>query len=267
MRPDQPGRAAPATRVLILGGTAEARELAAGCATEAGLEAVSSLAGVTTSPRLPVGRVRTGGFGGAAMLAEHLRQERIAAVVDATHPFAGTITASAVAAARAAGVPLLVVRRPGWVEQPGDRWHRVPTLAAAAEQVPDLGERVFLTTGRRSLGVFAGLDGCWFLSRSVEPPTGPAPSADAPGLPRRLTVLLDRGPFTVDTEVDLLTEHRIDVLVTKDSGGSAAKLLAARHRGIPVVMVDRPPLPPGATTVPTVGEALAWLARVPRSPA
>jgi precorrin-6A/cobalt-precorrin-6A reductase len=200
---------------------------------------------------VPAGRTRIGGFGGPAGLAAYLGAERIRAVVDATHPFAATISASAVVAAEAVGVPLLALRRPGWSSQPGDDWRRTPSLAAAAALLPELGERVFLTTGRQAIAAFAGLDECWFLARSVAAPEPPTPL--------RLTVLLDRGPFRIDAERALLAAHRIDVLVSKDSGGSDAKLVAARERGIPVVLVDRPPLPPGAESVPTVAAALAWL--------
>jgi len=215
--------------VLILGGTGEARRLAAALPGRV----ISSLAGRVKDPRLPPGEVRVGGFGGVDGLAEWLRANHITAVVDATHPFAERITANAVAATAEVGVPLLVLRRPGWTEQPGDDWRWRDTIADAVD-LP--GERVFLTTGRQDLGVFSHLDH-WFLARMVEPPEPP--------LPQRIHVLLDRGPFTVDGELALLREHAIDVLVTKDSGGgmTAAKLVAARHLGLPVVIVRRPPLP------------------------
>jgi len=239
--------AVTAGRVLILGGTTEARELAAALPPAS---VISSLAGRTSSPLALNGEVRIGGFGGIEGLVAYLRDERIGAMVDATHTFAATMTAHAVAAASATGVPLLVLRRPGWTERPGDRWHRVPSMAAAAERLPGLGSRVFLTTGRQEIAAFAPIDECWFLARSVEPPSPP--------MPRRLEVLLDRGPFTLDGESRLLREHRIDVLVSKDSGGTAPKLAAARELGLPVVLIDRPPAPP-APTVPTVAEAVRWL--------
>jgi precorrin-6A/cobalt-precorrin-6A reductase len=238
----------PPLRVLVLGGTAEARELAGALPT---MTVISSLAGRTTDPRLPAGEVRIGGFGGADGLAAYLREQRIDALVDATHPFAARISAHASAAAEATGVPFLVLRRPGWSAGAGDDWHRVPDLAAAATVLPRLGHRVFLTTGRQGIAAFAGLDECWFLARSVEPP--------APPTPARLAVLLDRGPFTLDGERRLLREHRIDVLVSKDSGGPAAKLTAAREHGIPVLLIDRPTAPPAAATAATVNEAAAWL--------
>jgi len=242
------------TRVLVLGGTAEGRAVAEGCAGLAGIEAVSSLAGRTTAPLLPPGPVRIGGFGGVPGLVDFLRSERIAAIVDATHPFAARMTANAVAAAAVAGVPLLVLRRPGWTEAPGDDWHRVASIGAAAALVPKLGERVLLTTGRQTIAAFAEVDACWFLARSVEPP--------APPVPARLEVLLDRGPFTLEGERSLLAARQIDVLVTKDSGGPAPKLAAAREVGIAVVLVDRPPVPAAARTVADVPGALEWLRRV-----
>lgn len=237
-------------RVLILGGTAEARELAARL-HDAGRPVVSSLAGRVARPRLPVGEVRVGGFGGPDALAAWLREHGVTAVVDATHPFAERISASAARAAPAAAVPLVRLERPRWTAQPGDDWRRVASLEEAAAAID--GARVFLTTGRQGLPAFAHLDAPWFLVRCVDPPMPPLP-------PRHL-LLLDRGPYSLEGERALLTQHGIDVLVTKDSGGehTAPKLRAARERGIPVIVVDRPPRP-GVTTVPTVEEALQWLA-------
>ena len=235
--------------VLILGGTGEARRLAG--ALLPALRVVTSLAGRVARPALPPGEVRVGGFGGAEGLAAHLRAAGVDLLVDATHPFAAGISANAAAAARLTGVPLVVLRRPGWTAVPGDVWHRVAGLPAAAELVAGLGERVFLTTGRQGLAAFAHLEASWFLVRSVDPPDPPAPP--------RMEALLDRGPFTVDGELGLLRRYRIDVLVTKDSGGpmTAAKLTAARALGVPVVMVDRPPPIPGIPAAATVEDATA----------
>ncbi|MFJ8042088.1 cobalt-precorrin-6A reductase [Kitasatospora sp. NPDC096147] len=239
--------------ILILGGTTEARELAAALAADPALRVTSSLAGRVAQPRLPAGEVRIGGFGGPAGLAAWLRAEHVDAVIDATHPFAGVISRNAAEATAEVHTPLLALRRPGWVPGPGDRWHPVGSLAEAAELLPSLGHRVFLTTGRQGLGAFAGSP-LHFLSRSVDAPEPPLPAA--------LEVLLDRGPFTLDGERRVLREHRIDVLVTKDSGGAATapKLTAARELSLPVVIVGRPVPPPGVPTVPDVPSALAWLA-------
>jgi precorrin-6A/cobalt-precorrin-6A reductase len=241
--------------ILILGGTAEARHLAAALDPLPDVSVVSSLAGRTSAPLLPPGRVRIGGFGGPAGLSVFLRAERISAVIDATHPFAAVISANAVTAAAGAGVPLLVLRRPGWTAREGDDWRRVPTVADAATALPGIGRRALLTTGRQTLAAFAALDEVWFLVRAVEPP--------APPFPARMTVILDRGPFTRDGERALIEAHAVDVVVTKDSGSpsTAAKLDAARDLGLPVLMVDRPPVPPGAEAVPTVPDAVAWVAR------
>ena len=243
----------PLPHVLVLGGTGEARRLAGELAREPGVVVTSALAGRVTEPLLPPGRARIGGFGGVEGLAAWLREQRVAAVVDATHPFAARISASAAQAAAETGVPLLALRRPGWTAADGDRWHPAGSLAEAAALLPGLGSRVFLTTGRLGLAAFAALSELFFLVRSVEPPEPP--------LPRHSTVLLDRGPFTLDGERALLREHRIDVLVTKDSGGAAtaAKLTAAREAGLPVVVVRRPPAPPGVETVPDVAAAVRWL--------
>ncbi|GHB31951.1 precorrin-6A reductase [Streptomyces viridiviolaceus] len=239
--------------VLILGGTAEARRLAAALAARPGVRVTTSLAGRVTRPGPLEGDVRTGGFGGAEGLAAWLREHRVDALVDATHPFAGRITANAARAAAATGVPAVVLRRPGWRPAPGDRWHPVASLSAAAGLLPGLGRRAFLTTGRLGLAAFAHLTELHFVVRSVEAPEPP--------LPPDTRVLLARGPFTVPDETALLREHRIDVLVTKDSGGEAtsAKLTAARELALPVVVVRRPPLPPGVSTVPDVPGVLQRL--------
>ncbi|MCU1643945.1 MAG: Precorrin-6A reductase [Nocardia sp.] len=201
---------------------------------------------------LPIGAVRVGGFGGAEGLRKWLGDNGIDVVIDATHPFAGGITANAAQAAAAAGLPVLHVRRPGWSEQAGDRWIGVPNLAAAAETVAGLGERVFLTIGRQGVAAFAGSQQ-WFLIRAIDPPE------DA--VPARHELLLARGPFSVADETALLTDRRIDVLVTKDSGGALteAKLAAARALALPVVMIERPPLPAGAVQVETIAAAWDWL--------
>ncbi|MFF3263263.1 cobalt-precorrin-6A reductase [Streptomyces sp. NPDC002932] len=240
--------------VLVLGGTTEARRLAELLvALPEGARVTSSLAGRVASPRLPPGEVRVGGFGGADGLAAWLRTHQVDALIDATHPFAGTISFNAAAAASAAHVPLLALRRPGWVPGRGDDWHPVGSLEEAARTLPALGRRVFLTTGRMGLAAFAGLDGLWFLMRSVDAPEPPYPA--------RMEVLLERGPFSLDGERELIRRHRIDVLVTKDSGGAATapKLAAAREAGIPVVVVRRPPVPEGVAVAGTPERALDWL--------
>jgi len=238
-------------RVLILGGTGEARALAAELAARPGVEVTSSLAGRVRDPALPAGAVRIGGFGGVAGLAAYLAAQGIDRLVDATHPFAATISAHAASAADATGVPLVVLRRPGWSVQPGDRWTRVPDIVAAAARAAALPSGcIFLTTGRRDLAAFAADEGHAYLVRTVEPPDGATPP--------RMTLLLGRGPYPLDGEAGLMREHGVTALVTKDSGGvlTSAKLAAARDRGIGVIMVDRPPLPAGVTAVPTVDAVL-----------
>ncbi|UGT44267.1 cobalt-precorrin-6A reductase [Nocardia yamanashiensis] len=235
-----------------MGGTREARELADIVSGERGFEIVSSLAGRVREPVLPVGEVRVGGFGGVDGLREWLSGNGVEAVVDATHPFAGGITANAAAAAGSLGLPVLHLRRPAWRQQDGDHWVRVPDLAGAAKALTGMGDRVFLTIGRQGVAAFAESD-AWFLIRAIDPPDGT--------LPARHEILLARGPFTLADETALLTDRRIDVMVTKDSGGALteAKLEAARALALPVVVIDRPALPVGALSVETVAAAWDWL--------
>lgn len=251
--PAEPG---PVRHVLVLGGTTEARRLAE--ALEAApYRVTTSLAGRVGAPVLPPGETRIGGFGGPDGLAAWIRAHGISHLVDATHPFAERMSFNAARAAALSGIPLLALRRPGWAAGPGDDWHFTDSLAGAAALLPGLGERVFLTTGRMGLHHFAHLTEPWFLVRSVDAPGPPAPP--------RLEVLLARGPFTLDDERQLLARHRIDVLVTKDSGGcaTAPKLTAAREAGIPVVVVRRPPVPAGVAEAASVEAPRDWLATHP----
>jgi precorrin-6A/cobalt-precorrin-6A reductase len=236
-------------RLLLLGGTAEARALAARLHPD--VDVISSLAGRVPDPALPVGEVRIGGFGGVEGMAKWLRDEHIDAVVDATHPFAATITANAALACRQLGLPGVVLARPPW---PPGRATIVGSDVEAAGVVAGTGySRIFLTTGRSGTTAFVDVD-AWFLIRAV---TAPDPDT----LPARHELLLSRGPYRYEDEVRLMSEHRIDALVTKNSGGdmTRAKLEAADELGVIVVMVDRPALPAGVPTVSTVEDAANWV--------
>ena len=237
-------------RVLLLGGTAEARALAK--TLHPRVDIVSSLAGRVPDPALPVGPVRIGGFGGVDGLRRWLRDEHIGGVVDATHPFAATMTAHAAEACAALRLPHLVLARPAWA--PGNAIVVESDTEAAKAVAKQQYSRVFLTTGRSSVQAFADSD-AWFLIRAVTAP-------DAASLPRHHQLLLSRGPYRYDGELSLLAEHRIEALVTKNSGGdmTRAKLDAAAALDIPVVMVARPRLPAGVTVVGTVEDAAEWVA-------
>ena len=236
--------------VLVLGGTGEARALAARL-VELGVDVVSSLAGRVSAPALPVGRVRVGGFGGGAGLATFLVERRVVAVVDATHPFAATISANAAAACARTRTPLVRLARPGWSDHPdAGRWTWVDDVAGAL-RVP--GARPFLTTGRQSLADFLPWADRAVLARVVDPPDLDLPPA--------WRLLRSRGPYDLAGERALLRDHRADLLVTKDSGGAltAAKLDAARDLGVGVVVVRRPPGAPADAVVRDVAAAVARL--------
>jgi precorrin-6A/cobalt-precorrin-6A reductase len=242
--------------ILILGGTSEGYALAEALAARDGLRVISSLAGRTAAPRRPAGELRIGGFGGIAGLSTYLARERVAAVIDATHPFAATMGGHAAEACAHADIPLLRLERPAWQPGPGDRWERVNDWYGAVFAVRMLGaRRVLLAVGRQALAPFALLDDVWLLVRCVSRPE-PLPAFV------HAELLLDRGPFHLDAERALLRERAIDCIVCKNSGGdaSAAKLQAARQHGIPVVMRERPARP-ALPTAPSVDAALAWLAK------
>jgi precorrin-6A/cobalt-precorrin-6A reductase len=236
--------------IVILGGTAEARQLASILVAD-GVDVVSSLAGRVRRPNLPPGRVRIGGFGGVDGLAEYLQLQPAAALVDATHPFAATISENAVQAASRTGTPLIRLERPGWTDHPrASSWIWVRD-AAAARAVADSARRPFLTTGRQSLTEFGPWADRDVLVRLVDPPAKP--------LPERWTVIMSRGPYSYSDERQILSEYAIDVLLSKDSGGAhtVAKLDAAGDLGIPVVIIARPDHPP-VRVLSTVAEVAAW---------
>jgi precorrin-6A/cobalt-precorrin-6A reductase len=242
-----------AMRILILGGTGEASALARGLADAPGRDVTLSLAGRTASPKPEPVPTRTGGFGGPEGLALHLAQQGIGLLVDATHPFAARMSRNAALAAARTGVPILAVRRPAWARQPGDAWTEAATMAEAAAALGPAPRRVFLTIGRQEVAAFSGAPQHDYVVRTIEP------VGDALPVPR-LTALQARGPFDAATEAAFLASAGIEVVVSKNSGGSATygKILAARRLGLPVVMVERPEKP----AVPQVPDAEAALALI-----
>ena len=241
--------------ILLLGGTAEAYALAERLVREKFARRVrilTSLSGATKTPRLPAGEVRFGGFGGPEGLADFLRQENVSLLVDATHPFAEQISRNAALASAATEIPLLRLERPPWVPEPEDRWISVLNLAAATAWLREHPHTVFLTTGIRELDAFQDCPGSRFVIRTITPPQLAEPWPQA-------TFVQARGPFSVEAELQLLRDHNITLLVTKNSGGTATipKLHAARQLGLPVLMIERPELPP-VETVPDVASAMQW---------
>jgi precorrin-6A/cobalt-precorrin-6A reductase len=247
------GSASDIRRILILGGTAEARRLAGHFAGRAHVAVTLSLAGRTTAPAAQPVPVRVGGFGGAEGLAAHLVAERIDVLVDATHPYAAAISANAVRAAALAKVLFLALRRPAWAAIAGDRWTEVADVAGAVVALGARRRRVFLTLGRQEIAPFASAPQHHYLIRSVEPVEPPLAVPHA-------AYITARGPFREADERALLTHHGIDVIVAKNSGGTATygKIAVARALGAAVIMLRRPLLP-DATAVETVEDAVAWL--------
>ncbi|MDH3473488.1 MAG: cobalt-precorrin-6A reductase [Rhodospirillales bacterium] len=241
------------TRILLLGGTRDALELARRLVLDPRLDLTSSLAGRTWNPTRIPGELRVGGFGGPAGLAHYLKDHTINLLVDATHAFATTMAHNAAAACEQLGLPRLKLLRPAWRPVEGDRWIEVASTAEAAAALRGLAERVFLTSGRQEIEAFADLSDIWFLVRLIDPPGNPLPLA-------RHEVILDRGPFDQAAETALMEKHGIQALVTKNSGGGLiqAKITAARRLGLPVVMIRRPEPPPGEI-VESVEAALAWI--------
>lgn len=252
-------------KLLILGGTREAYQLAEilnAQFTQEKLNFISSLAGTTKKPNIPAGKFRTGGFGGLSGLKNFLVKEKISLLVDATHPFAERISKNALLASSEIGIPLLVFNRPPWVKKYNDQWIEVSSLENAVKYLKNLEKKtgslfstglIFLTTGNKDLRLFQNSLNCNFLVRTVEKPELVSEWPKA-------MFLKDRGPYTLENEIKLLKNHKISMLVSKNSGGAStyAKIEATRHLKIPVLMVRRPEMTK-AKSCQTVNEAVEWL--------
>jgi precorrin-6A/cobalt-precorrin-6A reductase len=244
------------TRLLILGGTTEATALARAVAG-AGIAAVFSYAGRTAAPAGQPLPTRIGGFGGVEGLAGYLRAEGITHVIDATHPFAARMSRNAIEACASAGVPLCALERPAWTPGAGDDWRQVADIGAAVAALPDRPARVFLAIGRQHVGAFAAKPQHHYLLRLVDAPDGPLPLPDA-------HAIIARGPFGEAGDLALMRDHRITHVVAKNAGGAGAeaKLAAARALGLPVILIDRPRLPP-RPVLATVEAVMGWLTAHP----
>jgi len=245
-------------RVLVLGGTGEARSLCAALARLPQIAATVSLAGVTRSPARYDLPTRRGGFGGVEGLTQYLVAQRIEALIDATHPFATAIAKNAAAAARVTGIPQLKLLRPSWRPRENERWLVVPDLASAATAIPS-GARVFLATGHGSARRFRAPTGAAIILRVIDTP-------DGMNTPQSWTILAERPPFSVESELATFRKYGITHLVARNSGGAGGrtKLDAAAALGVEVVMVARPEPPAGIVAVDSVAGALVWLDAVAR---
>lgn len=247
-------------QILILGGTTEGSRLAQEVTKIPGIEVITSLAGRTSQPATQATATRSGGFGGSTGLAQYIKDNAIEALIDATHPFAEQISFNAATAAQVCSIPHLMLVRPQWEAKEGDRWIEVETLEEAAAILPGFARRVFLTIGRQELSTFIYhhpqplSPHIWFLMRMIDPPTPPIPTGE---------LLLERGPFSLDHEKELLLNYNLELIVSKNSGGDAtyAKIEAARLLSLPVVMVKRPQTPE-CEKVSTVEEAIGWIRRL-----
>lgn len=239
-------------RVLLLGGTTEAGQMARALAN-ADIDAVYSYAGRTKSPVAQPLPTRIGGFGGVAGLLEYLGEKKITHVIDATHPFAAGMSVNAFEACGDKAVPLIRFERTPWETRPGDNWTFVARLEDLPDTLPDTPARVFLAIGKQQIDLFSTKPQHHYILRLVDAP-------DAPLSLPNTTVLLARGPFAIAGDTALMRKHAITHVVAKNAGGTGAraKLDAARALGLPVIMANRPVVP-GNTVAKTVAEVMTWL--------
>ncbi|MCK1650959.1 cobalt-precorrin-6A reductase [Bradyrhizobium sp. 149] len=239
------------TRALILGGTADASLLAAEIA-RAGIDAVYSYGGRTRAPADQPLPTRIGGFGGVSGLADYIRRENVTHVIDATHPFAAEMSRNAVVACAETGTPLIALERAPWAKEPGDNWIEIADVSAAVAALPEAAENVFLAIGRQHIAPFATKPQHAYTLRFVDPPDAPLPFA--------ADVIVSRGPFTLEGELEMMRARGITWIVARNSGGDGAraKIDAARRLGLPVVMISRPQLPE-RLRAESVDEIMQWL--------
>ena len=238
--------------ILILGGTTEANELAALLAQQPQLRATLSLAGRTRNPVLPDIACRIGGFGGVDGLVQWIRTNHVTALVDATHPFASIMPFHAAEASAQTGIPMLALTRPEWMPETGDNWTQAVSHGKAITILGENPRRIFLTVGRLELDAYAAAPHHFYIVRTIDP-VDPKPLLNA-------LWMTGRGPFTMESELSILSEHKVEILITKNSGGIAtkAKLLAARKLGFPAVLIARPPKPT-VETVHQTSAAMQWI--------
>ena len=218
-------------RVLLLGGTGDALRIA----RQLGPEHVYSLAGLGKVPEDLSCEVRVGGFGGSEGMARYIEDQRISLVIDATHPYAAQISANAAKASSAARVPCWALRRAGWQPQARDDWRMVDDWTELTAALASF-HRPLFTLGREPLAHLDEIPQHQFWTIRC---------LDANESNPRARILATRGPFTLEGERALFDAEAFDVVVSKNSGGSAteAKLEVARERSLPVVMLRRPALP------------------------
>jgi precorrin-6A/cobalt-precorrin-6A reductase len=240
-------------RVLLLGGSTEATGLARALAGDARFDVTLSLAGRTENPKAQPVAMRIGGFGGVAGLADYVETNRIGALIDATHPFASQISRHAIEACKLTQTPLLAVERPAWQPSPEDHWVCVPDIAAGVAALGETSRTVFCGIGKLALNDLRAAPQHRYVIRLIDKPTAPL------GLPH-VTIVQARGPFSAEDDIELFRAHGVEAVMAKNSGGSAtvSKIEAARALSLPVIMVERPFIPP-RPTVTEIGEALAWL--------
>jgi precorrin-6A/cobalt-precorrin-6A reductase len=245
-------------KFLILGGTAEGVHVSKVVSKLSGMDTVYSLSGATKSSKsskLPNCRTRIGGFGGVEGLLQYLGKEKFDGLVDATHPYASQMANHAALACQESNIPRIKFVRPAWIKVSGDDWRGAQNLEEAPKVIPEIAQRIFLATGRKDLPVFESLSERWFLVRLVD-----APKAEISLDKHQL--ILGRGPFDLESEIELLKMHKIDVVVSKNSGGSTyAKIEAARNLGLPVIMIDRPK-PPKGLVVGSLGRIKNWVKKI-----
>ena len=241
------------TRVLLLAGTGEARAVARALREGGRFDVIASFAGATSTPADMGVRTRSGGFGGADGLARFIQAEGIDLLIDATHPFAAQMSRNAIAACAVSRIPMVALVRPPWRAQPGDNWHCVPNVETAAARLGPQKQRVFLAIGRTEIKAFLAQPQHHYLLRFVDAPV------TQPSFPDH-EIIVARGPFDAENDAALLQDHRVDIVVSKNSGGAGAraKIDAARRLELPVVMIDRPPLP-RRNEVATVEDVVRWL--------
>ncbi|VAW16061.1 Cobalt-precorrin-6x reductase [hydrothermal vent metagenome] len=241
-------------KVLVLGGTQEGLVVAE-ILHNRRHRVITSLAGLTSNPKKPKGKVISGGFGGASGLAKYLKAHKIGYLIDATHPFSVQMSQNAIEAAMAAKVPMVRLVRPPFEEPDDANWWRVNSLEEAAKRMP-VGSIVFLTVGRQNLAPFIKRKDVLFLVRSIEVPEME--------LPDNFKTIQGRPPFSRGEEIVLMNRENITHLVAKDSGSlhTGAKLEAAYMLRVQVIMVNRPALPP-APEVNSVAEIEAIFDQLP----
>ena len=221
-------------KILIIGGTQEGNKLA-NYFKEHNLEYIISYAGVVEEVYKKKFKKRVGGFGGKIGIFNFIKQNKITHVIDASHPFSQKISLNTYNVCKSYNIPIITYTRKPWFERKNDNWIKVGDFNESADYLKGEAKNVFLAIGKKNLQVFKKYPQHCYLLRVIN-------NQDINNLFPNQKCIAYNSKLNVEEEIKILKKYKIEVIVSKNSGGNLAynKIIAARKLKIPVVIISRP---------------------------